>query len=86
MPDAIGFLQGAAMLTEQAHNVIHINPDLGIALLLTLVEHQLHPKMQVNGFDIIDILLVGIALTQEKNLPQEGALYIRCLTEKSSII
>ena len=51
---------------KQADDIIDIDPNLGIAFLLALVKNQLHSKMQVDRFDIIDIFLIRIACSAHK--------------------
>ena len=46
---------------EQTHEAVDIDPDLGVAFLLTFVKDQLHAEVQVDGLNVIDILLAGIA-------------------------
>ena len=58
LPAVSGFLDAAAMLGKQPHNVIHIDPDFGISRLLALVKYQLHAKMQMHGFDIVHVFPV----------------------------
>ena len=49
------------MRRQQADDVVDVDPDFGITLLLALVEHQLHAKVQMDGFDVVDVFLMGVA-------------------------
>ena len=59
--NTVCFLHGAAVIAEKSDDIIHIDPYFGITFFLTLVKHQLHTKMQVDGFNIIGIFLIRIA-------------------------
>ena len=58
LPGAVLLLIAGSVETEQADDVINIDPDFRIAFLLAFVKDQLHAKMQVHRFDIICILFV----------------------------
>ena len=48
LPAILCFDHCGTMLGKQPHDVVHIDPDLGIALLLAFIEHQLQAKVQMH--------------------------------------
>ena len=46
---------------QEPDNLVHVNPDLRVALLLALVEDQFHAEVQMNGLNVVHVLLIGVA-------------------------
>ena len=49
------------MAVQQPDDLVNVDPDLTEAFLLAFVKYQLHPKMQMDRFNIVGILPVRIA-------------------------
>lgn len=49
------------MAVQQPNNIVNIYPDLAEAFLLAFVKYQLHPKVQMDRFNIVGIFPVRIA-------------------------
>ena len=49
------------MAVQQPDDLVNVDPDLAEAFLLAFVKYQLHPKVQMDRFNIVGILPVRIA-------------------------
>ena len=49
------------MAVQQPDDLVNVDPDLAEAFLLAFVKYQLHPKMQMDRFNIVGIFPVRIA-------------------------
>ena len=49
------------MALQQPGDLIGVDPDLGVALLLPLLEDELDAEVEVDRLDVVDVLGVGVA-------------------------
>ena len=57
-PSFGGCVNTGSMFRKQANDILHIDPDLGVALLLTFIKYQLHTKMEMDRLNIVYIFLI----------------------------
>ena len=52
-----GFDDAAPVTAQQPDDLVHVNPNLAVAFLLTLIKDQLQTEMQVNRLYVIDVFM-----------------------------
>ena len=76
------------MASEQPDNVVHVDPDVAVALLLAFVKNQLQAEVQVHGFDVVHIFLGRVAGATHKadDLPRLNQVSLLQARRKGGVL